>query len=54
LEDVLKARDSVAESVHLSARDALHVAVMERHGVRRILTFDAGFDAVPGLERIFE
>ena len=54
LEDVLKARDFVADAADISARDALHVAVMERHGVRRILTFDAGFDAVPGLERICE
>jgi hypothetical protein len=38
----------------LSARDALHVAVMQTHGVSRILSFDAGYDAVPGLVRIFE
>lgn len=36
----------------LSARDALHVAVMKRREVSRILSFDAGFDAVPGLERL--
>lgn len=36
----------------LSARDALHVAVMKRRNVRRILSFDGGFDEVPGLERI--
>jgi len=38
----------------LSARDAAHVAVMERHGVDRILTFDTGFDQVPGIERLRE
>ena len=54
LDDVLAARDLVAGPAGLSARDALHVAVMQRHGVNRILTFDAGFDAVPGIERIFE
>ncbi len=54
LDDVLAARDLVAGPASISARDALHVAVMERHGVSRILTFDAGFDAVPGIERIFE
>jgi predicted nucleic acid-binding protein len=34
------------------ARDAVHLAVMRRHGVRRILSFDAGFDAEPGIERL--
>ncbi len=36
----------------LSARDALHVSVMERRRVKRILTFDAGFDGVAGIERL--
>ncbi len=36
----------------LSARDALHVAVMQRAGVRRILSFDSRFDAYPGIERL--
>jgi uncharacterized protein len=35
----------------LSARDAIHVAVMEQHGVTDILTFDAGFDGCPGIVR---
>ncbi len=35
-----------------SARDALHVAVMEHHGVVRILSFDQVFDAFPGLDRV--
>ena len=38
----------------LSARDALHVAVMRRRKVNRILSFDTGFDLVPGLERLAE
>ena len=54
VEDSLRARDLVFSDVPggLSARDAIHVAVMERCGVRRVLSFDAGFDAVPSLERI--
>jgi predicted nucleic acid-binding protein len=48
--DVLRAR-TVLDETPLSARDALHVAVMRRHGVARILTFDRGFDAVADLER---
>jgi predicted nucleic acid-binding protein len=38
----------------LSARDAIHVAVMERHQAERILSFDAGYDRVPGLIRVHE
>lgn len=36
----------------ISARDALHVAVMRKAGVRRILSFDSGFDSIPEIERI--
>ncbi|NNF37580.1 MAG: type II toxin-antitoxin system VapC family toxin [Gemmatimonadetes bacterium] len=54
LEDVMRAREFVVDGDPggISARDALHVAVMERCGVRRIVSFDAGFDRIPGLERI--
>lgn len=34
----------------LSARDALHLAVMDRLGVRTV-SFDRGFDAYPGITR---
>lgn len=36
----------------LSARRALHVAIMQRYDITRLLSFDAEFDAVPGIERI--
>ena len=36
----------------LSARDAVHIAVMEQHGVDRILSFDSGFDGYPGITRL--
>lgn len=36
----------------LSARDAVHLAVMARHRVSRILSFDRGFDGYPGVVRI--
>jgi uncharacterized protein len=35
-----------------SARDAVHLAVMEQHGIDRILSFDAGFDGCPGITRL--
>jgi predicted nucleic acid-binding protein len=49
---VERARTIVLGKRRLSARDAVHVAVMEEQGVRRILSFDSGFDAVPGIERL--
>jgi len=48
--DVERAAD-VLSSGRLSARDALHVAVMRRHGVDRIMTFDRGFDTVAEVRR---
>lgn len=50
-DDVLLAAE-IARSAGISARDAVHVAVMRRHGITRILSFDRGFDAVEGIERI--
>lgn len=52
IEDVTLARDLVLGGSAVSARDAIHVAVMRRLGCTRILTFDRGFDAVPGIGRI--
>ena len=52
LGDVERAREVLLAVPELSARDGIHVAVMGRRGVSRILTFDAGFDAVPGLQRL--
>ena len=36
----------------LSARDAIHLAVMQQHGVDRIMSFDAAFDGYPGVRRL--
>lgn len=30
---------------------AVHAAVMEEHGIKEIITFDAGFDGYPGIVR---
>lgn len=51
-EDVERGRRVVRTTSRLSARDALHIAVMQRHDVDRVLTFDTGFDGIPGLTRI--
>jgi hypothetical protein len=50
--DVLAAQRLLERIPPLSARDAVHVAVMQRHGIGEILTFDRGFDAIPGLRRL--
>jgi predicted nucleic acid-binding protein len=50
--EVLRAAEIARNPALLSARDAVHIAVMERHGVRSILSFDGDFDRWPGLQRI--
>ena len=52
LADVERARDILLSNTSLSARDAIHAAVMERRSVSTILTFDGGFDSLPGLRRL--
>jgi uncharacterized protein len=36
----------------ISARDALHVAVMQAQGISQIMTFDTGFDGIAGIVRL--
>lgn len=50
--DVLRAGEITQNRARLSARDAVHIAVMERHGIQSVLSFDADFDLWPGLKRI--
>jgi len=47
------AKQLVLAYQRISARDAIHLAVMEQHGIARILTFDSGFDGFPGITRLF-
>ena len=49
--DVLAAKDVLVARWALSSRDALHVAVMQRHGIDEIVSFDGHFDLVPGVTR---
>lgn len=50
--DVFAAKDIVHAHEGLSARDALHAAVMRRRQITEIVSFDRGFDALGGLRRI--
>jgi uncharacterized protein len=49
---VERAKDIVLGQRDLSARDAIHLAIMRIHGIRRILSFDRGFDGFPGIARL--
>jgi predicted nucleic acid-binding protein len=49
---VVRAKEIVLRGAGVSARDAIHLAVMARENIDRILTFDRGFDRHPGVKRI--
>jgi uncharacterized protein len=49
---VERAKQIVLAYQRLSARDAVHLAVMESHRIERILSFDTGFDGFPGVTRL--
>jgi hypothetical protein len=50
--EALRAAEIVQNPALMSARDAVHIAIMERHGIRSILSFDGDFDRWPGVERM--
>jgi uncharacterized protein len=47
-----RAKQIVLGYRQLSARDAVHIAVMEHDGIEQIMTFDSGFDGFPGITRL--
>lgn len=49
---VERAKQIVLGHRRLSARDAVHLAVMEQHEIEQILSFDSGFDGFPGVARL--
>lgn len=51
-ENVQRAKTILLGKYQLSARDAIHLAVMEQRGIHRILSFDQGFDRFPNARRI--
>jgi len=60
VDDVLSVDYAVVEAAkrivlgytRLSARDAIHLAVMQQHGIEQLLSFDTGFDVFPGIRRL--
>jgi hypothetical protein len=49
---VERAKNIVLGYRRLSARDAIHLSVMEQNGIDRILSFDSGLDVFPGITRL--
>jgi len=49
---VERAKEIVLGQKGLSARDAVHLATMQIHGIKRIFSFDHGFDSFPGITRL--
>ena len=47
-----RAKQIVLGYPRLSARDAVHLAIMEKNGIDQVLTFDSGFDGFPGITRL--
>ena len=52
LADTDRALTVLMESDRISARDAVHAAVMLNHDVELIATFDQRFEKVPYVERV--
>ena len=52
MQDIEAAKEKLLGSAGMSARDALHLAVMARQGITRIMSFDAGFDDLKDVTRV--
>ncbi len=50
--DVERAKALLLAPVPFSARDAVHVAVMQRRGLSRVMSFDEGFDRIEWIDRL--
>lgn len=51
LADVERAK-TIVFGLKVSARDAIHLATMERRRITRIMSFDSGFDNFAGITRL--
>ena len=52
LPGVERGRSILESHAGVSARDAIHVAVMEANEVGEIFSFDTGFDSIPFVRRV--
>lgn len=51
--EINSARELLCSVDGISAQQAIHIAVMRREGITRILSFSVYLDACPGIERIY-
>jgi len=47
-----RAKQIVLGYRQLSARDAVHIAIMQQNGIEEIVSFDSGFDSYPKVKRL--
>lgn len=52
VEDIIEAASLADRHQSVSARDLVHVAVMNRMGIDRIVSSDTDFDRLPGITRL--
>lgn len=50
--DMQRAKSILLGVTAISARDAVHLAIMQRYAIEQILTFDTGFDRVGSVTRL--
>jgi predicted nucleic acid-binding protein len=50
--DVERARRILQTAQERSARDAIHIAVMQAHDIERVMSFDRALDGIPGILRL--
>jgi hypothetical protein len=51
-EDIVRAKDILLANPVISARDAVHAAVMKNRGIEEIFSFDTGFDVFSFIQRV--
>ncbi len=50
--DVIRAKEMAYGPERLGARPCLHLAVMERHGITRVMSYDTAFDRYSEISRL--
>lgn len=51
--NALNSKDLLLLYPSLSSRDSLHISVMQNLGIKKIFSFDSGFDQIQHIERIY-
>ena len=51
-QEMRRGREILDEMPAMDTRVAAHAGIMRANGIERVLSYDEGFDAVPGIERL--